>query len=45
MHEVMCTHLKMHLDYITSVVDITEVYSKGGLIAVGGQVKTITDCI
>lgn len=37
MHEVMCTHLKMHLDYITSVVDITEVYSKGELIAVGGS--------
>lgn len=29
MHEVICTHLKMHLEYITSVVDLTEMYSRG----------------
>lgn len=30
MHEVMCTHfLQMHLEYITGVVDLTEMYSRG----------------
>lgn len=41
----------MHLEYITSVVDLTEMYSKGNLWCVGGggrgagQVKTMTYCI
>lgn len=37
LHEVTCTHFKMHLDYLTNVVDLTEVYSKRGLIALGGD--------
>lgn len=47
MHEVMCTHfLQMHLEYITSVVDLTEMYSRG-IYNLGreGQMKTIPYCI
>lgn len=29
----------MHLEYITSVVDLTEMYSKGTLWCVGGEVR------
>lgn len=43
----MCTHfLQMHLEYITSVVDLTEMYSRGVYnLGREGQMKTITYCI